>query len=123
MIASSFACVASDALGPAAEAHVAELTLFRTHARTHTDYAHTTLVHALALWRQPKLPHRSKSLECARGLFSFESETGGDFVDLAHTDIKIHCVNCHVMASSQVELALMYLDTLSVISASAIRGF
>lgn len=74
VIASSFACVASDVLGPAAEAHTAELTLFYTHTRkeTHTrpDYTHTQHLRPLPnLWKQPKLPHQRTSLESMRVCF------------------------------------------------------
>lgn len=78
VIAFSFACVASDLLGPAAEAH----------AHTHTHTAHKTddpvvlitltepLCALWTLWKQLQLHLRQSFCRACRGLFSFESGTG-----------------------------------------------
>lgn len=86
VIASSFACVASDVLGPAAGAHISELTLFCTQAGTHTGpHTHTLLVHGLVFVETAQAASSEDVSGVCEGLFPFEYETGGDFMDHHHT--------------------------------------
>lgn len=79
VIASSFACVASDVLGPAAKAPVAKLTLFYTRVRTRR------IIHTHNTCARSSLCGNSPVFGVCEGLFSFESNTGGDFMDHTHT--------------------------------------
>lgn len=121
MIASSFACVASDVLGPAAEAHIAELTLFYTHARmlAGPNYTHTQNLCMLStLWKQPKQPHQRKSLEYVRVCFYLNLKlVRGDFMDHTHKD-SLCLLSCDSLKSSGLNLFGH-----SIISALAKRGF
>lgn len=86
MIASSFACVASDVLGPAAGAHISKLTLFCTQVGKHTvRHTHTSLVHGLVFVETAQAASSEDISGVCEGLFPFESETGGDFMDHHHT--------------------------------------
>lgn len=109
-IASSLPCVASDVLSPAAEECTAESTLFYTHAkgRTGPDYTHTH-THNICDFTQLGGSSFSCSVEALQSMrlcfhlnLKLVSCTFcGNFTDQTYMHTKIHCVNCHVMASSE----------------------
>lgn len=112
-IAFSFACVASDLLGPAAEAHAHTYTYtYSTHNGWHSglDYAHRTLVCSLDFVETAPAASQTKFLQSMSGsVFIWIWDWSvvhlcSNFMDHMHTHT-IHCVNCHVMASRRVEPA------------------